>query len=285
MVRGFLSQKGSRRRRGIKEKQVSMTDKSVEVSMHANVALGSNCTPNVVNSCLESFPTVSEANGIHSPTSAYEGPNPAGNTPGMSTSYANVIGEPSRKALNLRTLFTPAGNEVDVVVPVESIRAISERFADTTYGFFLGKRFSSIDGLDAVLENGIWFIRNNPLIMKKWNLDVNLLKEDVVNHSIWVKLHGVPVTAFSEDGLSAIAIKLSTHLMLESYTFDMCIQSWGKASYARALIEVQADVELKDHIVVAMPKLIMEGFYTCTVRVEYEWKPPKCACLKIFGHV
>nr|GEU97157.1 zinc knuckle CX2CX4HX4C [Tanacetum cinerariifolium] len=32
------------------------------------------------------------------------------------------------------------GNGVDVVVPVESIRAISARFANTTYGFFLGKR-------------------------------------------------------------------------------------------------------------------------------------------------
>ncbi|GKC75795.1 hypothetical protein Tco_1126569 [Tanacetum coccineum] len=34
---------------------------------------------------------------------------------------------------------TPA-NEVDVVVLIESIRAISERFANTAYGFFLGKR-------------------------------------------------------------------------------------------------------------------------------------------------
>ncbi|GJX21442.1 RNA-directed DNA polymerase, eukaryota, reverse transcriptase zinc-binding domain protein, partial [Tanacetum coccineum] len=23
----------------------------------------------------------------------------------------------------------------------------------------------------------------------------------------------------------------------------------------------------------------------CTIRVEYEWKPPKCACCKVFGHV
>ncbi|GKF25551.1 reverse transcriptase domain-containing protein, partial [Tanacetum coccineum] len=46
-----------------------------------------------------------------------------------------------------------------------------------------------------------------------------------------------------------------------------------------------ADVELKDHIMVAMPKLVGEGFYTCTIRVEYEWKPPMCACCKIFGHV
>ncbi|GKC74407.1 hypothetical protein Tco_1120290 [Tanacetum coccineum] len=77
-----------------------------------------------------------------------------------------------------------------------------------------------------------------------------------------VKLHGIPVTAFSEDGLSAIATKLGTPLMLDSYTSDMCIQSWGRSSYARALIEVQVDVELKDNIVVVMPKLVRDGFYT-----------------------
>ncbi|GKA13664.1 retrovirus-related pol polyprotein from transposon TNT 1-94, partial [Tanacetum coccineum] len=69
-------------------------------------------------------------------------------------------------------------------------------------------QFSSMDGLDAMLENGPWFIRNNPLILKKCYPDENLLKEDVSSVLVWVKLHGVPVTAFSEDGLSAIATKL-----------------------------------------------------------------------------
>ncbi|GKC75098.1 nucleotide-diphospho-sugar transferase [Tanacetum coccineum] len=184
---------------------------------------------------------------------------------------------------------------IDVIISVESIRAISELFDNTVYGFFLGKmvaypivanyvrntwgkyglvkpmlnsytrlfsfQFSSMDGLNAMLENGLWFIQNHPLILKKWNPNVDLLKEDVGNVPIWVKLHGVPVTAFSEDGLS------------------------GRSSYARAMIELQTDVELKYTIVVDMPKLAGDGFYTCNVRVEYEWKPPRCACCKIFGHI
>nr|GEZ30981.1 Myc-type, basic helix-loop-helix (bHLH) domain-containing protein [Tanacetum cinerariifolium] len=43
----------------------------------------------------------------------------------------------------------------------------------------------------------------------------------------------------------------------------------GRSSFARAMIELRADVELKDTIVVAMPKLVAEGFYTCNIRVEY----------------
>nr|GEU57977.1 putative reverse transcriptase domain-containing protein [Tanacetum cinerariifolium] len=84
----------------------------------------------------------------------------------LGTSYANLFtGGPSRKAMNFRTLVTSRGNGVDVVVPVETIRAISERFANTAYGFFLGKRvaylvvanyISSMEGLDAMLENGPW---------------------------------------------------------------------------------------------------------------------------------
>ncbi|GKC40417.1 putative reverse transcriptase domain-containing protein [Tanacetum coccineum] len=61
-------------------------------------------------------------------------------------------------------------------------------------------QFSSVNGLDAILENGPWFIRDNPFILKKWHPDENLLKEDVSTVPVWVKLHGVPVIAFSEDG-------------------------------------------------------------------------------------
>ncbi|GJU25894.1 zinc finger, CCHC-type containing protein [Tanacetum coccineum] len=136
-----------------------------------------------------------------------------------------------------------------------------------------------------MLENGPWFIRNNPLILKKWHPDENLLKEDVSTVPVWVKLHGVPVTAFSEDGLSAIATKLGTPLMLDSYTSDMCMQSWGRSSYARVMIELRADVELKDNIVVAIAKINTEGHYTCNVRVEYEWKPPRCSSCKVFRHI
>nr|GEW86846.1 transcription factor LHW-like [Tanacetum cinerariifolium] len=115
--------------------------------------------------------------------------------------------------------------------------------------------------------------------------DENLLKEDVSIILVWVKLHGVPITAFSVDRLSAIATKLVTPLMLDSYTSDMCIQSYGRSSYAQVMIEPRADVELKDNIVVAMPNITREGHYTCNVCVEYEWKRPTCSSCKVFRHI
>nr|GEW71804.1 hypothetical protein [Tanacetum cinerariifolium] len=109
--------------------------------------------------------------------------------------FATLLkGYTSQKSVNFRTLITSAGNGADVVIPLESIRV-----------------FSSKDGLDAMLENGPWFILNNTLILKKWDSDVNLLKEDVGNVLVWVKLHSIRMMAFSEDGLSAIATKLDQH--------------------------------------------------------------------------
>nr|GEW21209.1 hypothetical protein [Tanacetum cinerariifolium] len=138
---------------------------------------------------------------------------------------------------------------------------------------------------DSILENGLRFIWNILLILKKWHPNENLLKEDVSTVLVWVKLHGVPVTAFSEDGLSAVATKLGTPLIVDSYTSDMCMQSWGRSSYARVMIELRADVELKDNIIVVMPKINREGHYTYNVRAEYEWKPPRCSSCKVFGHI
>ncbi|GJZ33063.1 protein kinase, ATP binding site-containing protein [Tanacetum coccineum] len=47
--------------------------------------------------------------------------------------------------------------------------------------------------------------------------------------------------------------------------------------YARAMIDLRADGELKDTIVVAMPKLTGEGFNLYTIRVDYESQPPRQA--------
>nr|GEY01400.1 hypothetical protein [Tanacetum cinerariifolium] len=51
------------------------------------------------------------------------------------------------------------------------------------------------------------------------------------------------------------------------------------------MIELRAYVELKDNIVVVMPKISREGHYTCNVHVEYKWKPPRCSSCKVFGHI
>nr|GEU76434.1 hypothetical protein [Tanacetum cinerariifolium] len=337
MEHSFLSQKGSGKGKGVKDKEFNRFMKNTSLGIGVSTdfedtmnddaptgvapAVREGVTPSVVDLTVE----IGKHNSLGDTTILGSFPplfmsvsTTAGNAPGKS-SYANITSQPSGKKVNVHTLFTPEGNGIDVVVLVDSIRAISERFANTAYGFFLGKKvaypivanyvrntwgkyglvhlmfssstrlfsfqFSFMNGLDDMLENGLWFIQNNPLILKKWHPDENLLKEDVSIVLVWVKLHGVSVTAFNEDGLSAITTKLGTPLTFDSYTSDMCMQSWGRSSYARVMVELQADLELKDNIVMAIPKITRDVYYTCNVHVEYEWKPPRCSSCKVFGHV
>nr|GEY61012.1 hypothetical protein [Tanacetum cinerariifolium] len=243
--RGFLSKKRSEGGRGVKEKQQGDNGNDT-TPMHDFVIR----IPMVDNTMPVSYINVMPTKPSFVPSSANEvtkEPNVI-EKPKSPVSFAKLVTcDSSRKSVNFCTLVTPSGKGVDVVVPFESIRAISKQFVNTTYDVILGNRvayhvvanyvintwgkyrlvklvlnsstrlfffqFSSIDGLDSMLEN------------------------------VWVKLHGVLVTAFTGDGLSAIATKL--------------------------VIKLRADVELKDTIVVVIPKLVGQGFYTCTLRVKY----------------
>ncbi|GJR69731.1 polyadenylate-binding protein 2-like protein [Tanacetum coccineum] len=112
--------------------------------------------------------------------------------------------------------------------------------------------------VDDVLENGPWMIRQVPIILNTWYPLTSLTKENHSSVPIWVKMHDVPT--FTDDGLSFIASKTRNPLMLDSYTSTMCNKSWGRSSYARTMIEVHANVELKESILVAVPKLEGNGY-------------------------
>nr|GFA39978.1 hypothetical protein [Tanacetum cinerariifolium] len=97
----------------------------------------------------------------------------------------NTLGIGSTKSDDTMNEDTPVGVAFAVAYPIVAnyvrntwgkYEIIRSRFSSST-GLF-SFEFSSMDGLDAMLENGPWFIRNNPLILKKWIPDDNLLKED-----------------------------------------------------------------------------------------------------------
>ncbi|GKC64556.1 zinc knuckle CX2CX4HX4C containing protein [Tanacetum coccineum] len=114
--------------------------------------------------------------------------------------------------------------------------------------------------------------------------NTSLFKEELTRIPVWVKIHDVPLQVFSEDGISLIATQIGKPIMLDSFTSSMCIDSWGRSSFARCLIEVKAGELLKDSITVGISLPDGLGFTKETVRVEYEWKSPRCEQCKIFGH-
>ncbi|GKA02914.1 zinc knuckle CX2CX4HX4C containing protein, partial [Tanacetum coccineum] len=140
---------------------------------------------------------------------------------------------------------------------VDDLTMAKKIHVDDSTGFFFFK-FDSWPGLEAVLEGGPWLIRKAPIILKKWSMDTRLLKEELIHILIWVKLHDVLIQVFEKD---------------------------GRSSFARCLIEVNSEADLVDVVTIGIPSLSRDGFIKETIRVEYEWRPPRCDICKIFGHV
>ncbi|GKA42528.1 putative reverse transcriptase domain-containing protein [Tanacetum coccineum] len=68
------------------------------------------------------------------------------------------------------------------------------------------------------------------------------------------------------------------------FTSSMCVESWGRISFARALIEISSTSTLKKEVIMAIPEEEGDGHIKEVIQVEYEWKPPHCVECKSFGH-
>nr|GEW34687.1 zinc knuckle CX2CX4HX4C [Tanacetum cinerariifolium] len=123
------------------------------------------------------------------------------------------------------------------------VETASTRFDNTLYGYFIGKRiafpvveyyvrnnwgkyglnrimmnskgffffqFTTLKGLEDVLENGPWMICNSPIILKKWSMNTRLCKEELTSIPVWVKIHDVLIHVFSKDGLSIVASQIAS---------------------------------------------------------------------------
>nr|GEV62574.1 hypothetical protein [Tanacetum cinerariifolium] len=126
----------------------------------------------------------------------------------------------------------------DFVLPVTAIHAMKHKFKNSLVGFSL------------VLEQGPWLIRNIPLMLTKWSPNMSLSKDKVTKVPEWVKLHKVPVVAYSKDGLSLFATQIGNPIMLDAFTRGY-----------NAVPNI--DDEVVSHILEK-------------IKVEYEWKPPHC---------
>nr|GEX08321.1 hypothetical protein [Tanacetum cinerariifolium] len=150
-------------------------------------------------------------------------------------------------------------------------------------GVFMFK-FAFEEGLEQVLQRGPWMIHKSPIILTKWSSNLSLKKGEVTSVLVWVKLHGMPILAYSEDGLSMIATQIGKLLLLDAFTSSMCVVSWSRVSFVRALIEVSSESELKSKVTMAIPNKEGDGYTKEVIRAEYEWKPSHFDDCNFFGH-
>nr|GFD56975.1 hypothetical protein [Tanacetum cinerariifolium] len=65
-------------------------------------------------------------------------------------------------------------------------------------------------------------------------------------------------------------------LGLDAHTNYICLHSWGRSDYARALVEVSADKPLVDSVDIDIPREDGNGYIMANIRIEFEWQPPRC---------
>nr|GEU56368.1 hypothetical protein [Tanacetum cinerariifolium] len=253
------------------------------------------------------------SSGIHSCSDEIYGGAMLGSQHGtIGNSFASVVqAKNNKKVVKIKELRNEVVVEgAAVAIPFEAVEEVKSRFSNTLYGFFIGKRlafplvenyvkyglkrvqlhddfflfqFESKEGMERVLEDGPWIIRTVPLILNVWSPNTDLKKAEI-KKAVWIKLHHVPIVAYSEIRLSLITTQIGKPITLDSYTSNMCLSSWGKSTYARALIEVSAENELLDSVVIAIPVHKDKGHTLATIDIEYEWNPPRCATCLIFDH-
>lgn len=107
-----------------------------------------------------------------------------------------------------------------------------------------------------------------------------LYKPEPSRIPIWVRIYNIPLEAWNIEGISRIASGVGTPIIMDRVTTSMCEKAYGRASFARVLVEVDATRGLVDYVEVWYRKLGR----SMPLKVEYIWKPPLCSHCCVFGH-
>nr|GEW29070.1 hypothetical protein [Tanacetum cinerariifolium] len=170
----------------------------------------------------------------------------------------------------------PNGADYDIWLPLALVHEVNDWMKKSLYRikFFFFFKFASIAGVEYVLRNGPCMISGIPSVLNKWPPSVSLLKEELSHVPVWVKFHDVPLVAYTSDGLSLMATEIGTLMMFDSYPNPMFLDPWGRSSYARIFIEIDACNDFSDHLVMVVSNLEGNGY-------TKEAIPPKVASTRV----
>ncbi|GKE51178.1 zinc knuckle CX2CX4HX4C containing protein [Tanacetum coccineum] len=125
------------------------------------------------------------------------------------------------------------GNEF-VIFNDEMVKDGSRKWQFTLCGYF----FHHERGLNFVVDNGPWMVSNIPLVVQKWDINVSIDKTEPDKLPLWMRLCNVPLKAWTNKGISALASRIGKPLIMAARTAEMCKLGVGRIGYARVLVEV-----------------------------------------------
>ncbi|XP_074265787.1 uncharacterized protein LOC141588232 [Silene latifolia] len=168
------------------------------------------------------------------------------------------------------------GKDIPIMEPIaeetEPVDRLQFSQADIPCIFFV--RLQSSECKEALLSSGYYIFDNKPIVIKPWNVDVELVKAKVDVVLVWIKMAGIPLK-FWGGCLPKIAGLVGKFVKKDKATEDHV-----RLSQARVMVEFQVDQALPDKV-----KFLDETGEVVEVRVEYEWLPVTCSLCKGMGHV
>lgn len=126
---------------------------------------------------------------------------------------------------------------------------------------------------DQILASNPPFFDNKPVILKKWDANLDITRDEVRTIITWVKLK-LDFKYWGESCIFKIAGQLGKPIKL-----DQAIVERERLQFARLMVEVKVDQMFHDEI-----EFINEHDVTINVPAEYEWKPIFCFECKGMGH-
>ncbi|XP_044481549.1 uncharacterized protein LOC123208249 [Mangifera indica] len=168
------------------------------------------------------------------------------------------------------------------VMPYQAIKSIAMR-AWKSYGLehvmssegFTIFRFNEEEGVHRVLEEGPWMFGGKHIVLQQWHAHTSFDMNRISKVPVWVRLHGVPLPLWTQRGLSTVSSVVGRPLSCDKQTYECT-----RLSYARVCVELDATRAplQKFEIQCCLSSDPIE------VKVEYEWKPKRCAKCGLFGH-
>nr|GEV55930.1 zinc knuckle CX2CX4HX4C [Tanacetum cinerariifolium] len=114
-------------------------------------------------------------------------------------------------------------------------------------GVFVFK-FDNLQGLNSVIESGPWIVNNKPMVVQKWDPNVNLDRTEPKTLPLWVKLMNLPLKAWSNMGLSALASRIGLPLIMDAMTTKNWENQYGNdKDIGRDSTDDETDIELDEN--------------------------------------
>ncbi|GJY14730.1 hypothetical protein Tco_0385152 [Tanacetum coccineum] len=172
-------------------------------------------------------------------------------------SFANVVNGINTKRPTPKVNFRAMVNHYKIansnfVLPITVVQAVQHKFENSLVGFFVGKKVAFL-----LVKN---YVTNT---WAKYGFEKVMSNDDRVLYSTF---NSISLVKGVEHGPRA--------------------RTWHGVEFARALIDVSADKELKQEVIMAIPRGEdeNEGHAIEKIRVENKFKPPVCLDCHVFGH-